>query len=268
MAKLKVLTWNTLFGGWDEEDDRRARMQADQINLLRPDIFLAQELRGFEKKGSARFFALEKKIGMRGFFAVAPQTGQNVAIFIREPLIPLSFIPEHEPFHHALASLEVFVPASRSTIAFVSAHLSPISPVIRRCEAVNLAHRASSDKMVLLAGDFNSSSPHDPEPIDWPYLEAQHRARYLADDMLSIDKSVMASLEAAGWIDVGNWLDSELKSTVPTPAYRDSEFATMRCDYFLASAALAPYVLSYEVIKNEITHHASDHYPVMVTLDC
>lgn len=91
MSSLKILTWNTLFAGRDGNDDRRANAQVKQINELQPDVFLMQEAKGFDANGGAWLYALEQQIGMRGFLALAPQTGQNLAIFIREPLRPLSF---------------------------------------------------------------------------------------------------------------------------------------------------------------------------------
>jgi endonuclease/exonuclease/phosphatase family metal-dependent hydrolase len=50
-------------------------------------------------------------------------------------------------------------------------------------------------------------------------------------------------------------------------AYRDAELATMRCDYLLASRALAARTRSYQVIRNAVTAAASDHYPVLATFD-
>ncbi len=44
-------------------------------------------------------------------------------------------------------------------------------------------------------------------------------------------------------------------------------FATMRCDYFLASQALAAHAQSYEVIRNKASDMASDHYPVLATFE-
>ena len=76
---------------------------------------------------------------------------------------------------------------------------------------------------------------------------------------------MLAHLEAAGWIDLGHHFDSAKVPTVPTVAYRDTEFATMRCDYLLASQALATKARSYQVIRNHLTDTASDHYPVLAT---
>jgi endonuclease/exonuclease/phosphatase family metal-dependent hydrolase len=265
MTTLTVLTYNTLFAGRDGNDDRRAHAQAELLNELKPDVFLMQEAKGFDTNGGAELYRLEQRIGMRGFLAVAPRTGQNIAIFIRTPLRPLSFETDSANFHHTLAALKIAVPGHGQFITFISAHLCPNGPEVRRREAAYLAVRAAPDQLTLIAGDLNSASPHDPEPEDWAALAAHHRARYLADDLQGIDRSVLAHLEAAGWVDLGHRLDAAKVPTVPTKAYRGVEFATMRCDYLLASEALAAKVHGYQVIRNTITDTASDHYPVLTT---
>jgi endonuclease/exonuclease/phosphatase family metal-dependent hydrolase len=265
--KLTVLTYNTLFAGYDGTDDRRAQAQVGLINELKPDIFLMQEAKGFDANGNARLFALESRISMRGFLAVAPRTGQNLAIFIREPLRPIAFEADGAHFHHALATLKVSLPDSEKQITFISAHLCPNGPDVRRREAAYLAVQAAPDKLTLVTGDFNSASPHDAEPEGFEVLPAHHRARYLADDLHTADRSVLARLEAAGWIDLGHRLDAATVPTVPTPACHDVEFAAMRCDYLLASNALAEMATSYQVIRNAVTDTASDHYPVLATFE-
>lgn len=265
--KLTVLTYNTLFAGRDGSDDRRAQSQIGLINDLKPDVFLMQEAKGFDVNGGAWLYGLEAEIGMRGFLAVAPRTGQNIAIFIREPLRAVSFQADGAHFHHATATLKVALPDSDKQITFISVHLCPNGPEVRRHEATYLAVHAAPKKLTLITGDFNSASPHDPEPSDWPALAPHHRARYLADDLQGIDRSVLAHLEAAGWVDLGLQLDSDKTPTVPTVAYRDVEFATMRCDYLLASKALAKHARAYQVIRNAVTDSASDHYPVLATFE-
>ena len=140
--KLTVLTYNTLFAGRDGANDARAQAQIDLINQVRPDVFLMQEAKGFDANGGAWLYATEDRIGMRGFLAIAPRTGQNVAIFIREPLRPLAFDADGAHFHHALATLKVAVPGSSEPITFISAHLCPNGPEVRRREAAYLAVQA------------------------------------------------------------------------------------------------------------------------------
>lgn len=265
--KLTILTYNTLFAGRDGSDDRRAQSQIGLINDIKPDVFLMQEAKGFDANGAAWLYALEAQIGMRGFLAVAPRTGQNLAIFIRESLRVVSFESGGSHFHHATATLKVALPDSDKQITFINVHLCPNGPEVRRREAAYLAVQAAPDKLTLITGDFNSASPHDPEPEDWPALSSHHRIRYLADDLQGIDRSVLAHLEAAGWVDLGLQLDSGKTPTVPTVAYRDAEFATMRCDYLLASKALAATAQTYRVIRNADIDSASDHYPVAATFE-
>ena len=119
----------------------------------------------------------------------------------------------------------------------------------------------------MLTGDFNSVSPHDLEPEGFDALAAHHRARYLADDLRTADRRVLAHLEAAGWVDVGHALDGASAPTVPTAGFIGTEFAPMRCDYLLASQALAVHAQSYQVIRNEASDMASDHYPVLTTFE-
>lgn len=267
MTTLTVLTWNTLFGGRDGSDERRAQAQIQLIREYKPDVFLVQEAKGFEVNGGAWLYALEKEIGMRGFLALAPRTGQNVAIFIREPLQPVSFDADGVHFHHALATLKVKLPDSDRVITFLSTHLCPNGPHVRLREAAYLTVHAVPERLTLLTGDFNSASPHDPEPADWASLPAHHRTRYLADDLQGIDRKVLAQLEAAGWVDVGHRLEENNVPTVPTAAFLGTEFATMRCDYLLASQALAKLASTYQVIRTPATDMASDHYPILATFD-
>jgi endonuclease/exonuclease/phosphatase family metal-dependent hydrolase len=265
--KLSVLTYNTLFAGRDGTDEHRARAQSHLINDIQPDVFLMQEAKGFGANGSAWLYAMEQSISMRGFLATAPRTGQNVAIFIRAPLRPISFDADGEHFHHALATLRVAVGDSDRHITFLSAHLCPSGSAVRQREASYLALQAAPEQLTLLTGDFNSVSPHDPEPADFSTLAPHHRARYLADDLRLADRSVLAHLEAAGWVDVGHVLGQAHIPTVPTSGFKGTEFATMRCDYVMATPALANYARSYQVIRNKATDVASDHYPVLASFD-
>jgi endonuclease/exonuclease/phosphatase family metal-dependent hydrolase len=265
--KLTVLTYNILFAGRDGSDDRRAQVQIGLINDVKPDVFLMQEAKDFDANGGAWLYPLEQKIGMRGFLAIAPRTGQNVAIFIREPRRAVSFDADGAHFHHAFARLKVALLDSDRQITFISADLCPNGPEVRRREAAYLAGRAAPDQLTLLTGDFNSVSPHDLEPEGFDAMAAHHRARYLVDDLRTADRRVLVHLEAAGWIDVGHALDGSSAPIVLTVGFTGTEFDTRRFDYLLASQALAAHAQSYQVIRNESSDIASDHYPVLATFE-
>lgn len=265
--KLDVLTWNTLFAGRDGADDRRAHAQVEVIKALAPDVFLMQEGRGFDQNGAAWLYALEAAIEMRGFLAVAPRTGQHTAIFVRAPLRPLAFDADGANFHHALATLTVTAPGLQQSLKFMSAHLCPNGAEVRRREAAYLSLQPDPQSLCLLAGDFNSVSPHDHEPPDFAQLPPHHRARYLDYDGRDADRTVLARLEAAGWIDVAHTLGAHQAPTVPAAAFKATEFATMRCDYMMVSRPLAAGARSCRVIRTPLTDTASDHYPVLASFE-
>lgn len=262
---LTVLSYNTLFGGREGVRDDRAQSQAELIGAIQPDIFLMQEATGFEANGGSWLYELEMAIGMRGFLARAETTGQNTAVFIRPTIAPVAFTPDAAHFHHALAQLVVALPTGH-LLTVMSAHLCPNGPEVRRREATYLAPLASPDSFSLIAGDFNSASPHDLAPVDFQELPAHHRTRYAAPSG-EVDTSVLSLLEAAGWVDVAFHLDTEGGPTVPTAGFTGTEFPTMRCDYLLATKELAQTAAHYEVIKTPATDRASDHYPILARFE-
>jgi len=54
---------------------------------------------------------------------------------------------------------------------------------------------------------------------------------------------------------------------VPTPANKDAAHAAeLRLDYAFTTPKLARLVTSYQVLKDESTDRASDHYPICIAL--
>lgn len=86
----------------------------------------------------------------------------------------------------------------------------------------------------------------------------------------AISRTICAPPTAArwrGWVDVGHALGQSGVPTVPTAGFSGTEFAAMRCDYLLASQALAAHAKSCRVIRTPVTDMASDHYPVLATFE-
>jgi exodeoxyribonuclease-3 len=260
---MKVMSYNTLFGGWDGDDDRRFKLQREVIAETHPDILLLQECKHFDFNGNRRLYQVEEALGMRGFLAVTPRTGQNTAVLVRSGIKPVAFQSDADHFHHVAAIVTLEVPSFDQPITFVSVHLCPNGPHVRLVEAAYLVNYADPNRWTLVAGDFNSVSPLDPEPSDWDSLPKHHRARYLSADGKASDRSVLQSLYSAGYVDIAGRLKRNLDSTVPGAAFKNTEFVPFRSDYFLASDVLAEKAVSYAVIKNDKTAAASDHYPIV-----
>jgi exodeoxyribonuclease-3 len=260
---MKVMSYNTLFGGWDGLDGRRFGLQREIIATVRPDVLLVQEAKQFERDGNKRLYEVEQAIEMRGFLAQATRTGQNTVVFIGDEIRPMSFDADCVHFHHSAAVLTVRSPEFALPLTLVSVHLCPNGPQVRQTEAAYLIGHAAPDGLALIGGDFNSVSSLDAEPPDWEYLPTHFRARYLSSDGKTADRSVMEGLYRAGFIDVAHRFGEHREATVPGAAFKNTEFVPFRSDYLLASAALATSAASYAVIKDENTHAASDHYPIV-----
>ncbi|KNY31794.1 hypothetical protein ATU3B_13980 [Agrobacterium genomosp. 3 str. CIP 111-78] len=258
---MRVLSYNTLFGGLDGIDDRRYQAQIEIIQSLSPDILLLQEAKSFTADGAKRLYETERRLTMRGFVAEAPATGQHTAIFARPEFRPMAFIPDSQHFHHATATLKVALPGEDRALTVVSVHLCPNSPHVRAREASYLYNLADPEELTLIGGDFNSVAPDDPEPDDLALLPARYRMRYTREDGTA-DRTTIAGLLRAGFVDVGNSLEATPTPTVPARGFTNTEFMTFRSDYLFASKRLADCAVGYAVASNDATDVASDHYPI------
>jgi endonuclease/exonuclease/phosphatase family metal-dependent hydrolase len=266
-VRLRIATYNVLNGGHDGADPRRLERALAVLVRAEADIVLLQEARGFERDGSRLLFDAERQLGMRGQLAGAPHTGQHTAVFTAPTLTLRSFVSDSVHFHHAAAVAEVSLPDSGQELTVASVHLSPTSPHARLAEAGHLAALAAPDRRAIIGGDFNSPGPTDPEPPDWDRLPPHFRVRYLDDQGATSDRRALALLAAAGFTDIGEELGARAEATVPTAGFPASEFVPFRSDHVLVGPALAGRAISHAVLRDDITDHASDHYPVVVELD-
>jgi endonuclease/exonuclease/phosphatase family metal-dependent hydrolase len=122
------------------------------------------------------------------------------------------------------------------------------------------------DASAILAGDFNTLSPDDPERNNFWGIPTHHRARHLTPDG-HLETRPMDDFRMYGLQDIAVRLGKNKETTVPTDGFAEGEFARVRLDYFLASADLAEKFVSYEVLKNPLTDVASDHYPILAEIE-
>lgn len=258
---VRLMSYNTLFGGFDGDEGRRFELQVDIIRDADPDILLVQEWKGFLADGARRLFEAERRLDRRALVAVAPITGQNTAILLKPSIEVIRFETDANHFHHAAAIAELRMPGLDRPLTAISVHLCPNGPEVRLREASYLVNYAIDDGYIVVGGDFNSISPHDSEPA-LSDLPTRFRARYAGADGKA-DHRTLVALEAAGFIDIGFALGGNDIPTVPGTAFQGSEFVPFRCDYLLASAALAGRAQRYAVLRDARTGNSSDHYPIV-----
>lgn len=270
MVLMRIMSYNLLNGGRDNGSDKRWRTAAEVINNAAPDVLVVQEARGFDADGGRHLYTAEHDLGMRGLLALAPSTGQHTAVFFKPQIRPLRFDPDADHFHHALAQAMLVVPGFDQPITIASMHLSPFSPALRAAEVGWLAGLAAPDLLTVIAGDANSLAPGDPEPA-WAKLPAHFRVRHLLPAAPGqppvADRSTMAYLHSAGFIDAAAAQGQTATPTVPTAGFPKAEFVPFRSDHALLSPRLAPALTGYHVIDDVRTATASDHLPLMIDLD-
>ncbi|MET8087966.1 endonuclease/exonuclease/phosphatase family protein [Micromonospora sp. NPDC005237] len=261
------MTWNIRTGGRDRGGSDRLDQVVQVIDQQRPDVLALQELRGFDRDGFMATVA--GRVGMTPHLARSC-FGQPVAVLVRPPYRVLAAGALRRPFHHAAA--RVVVSTSAGPLTVLGTHLYPYSGGRRRMEVDWLvaALRRAPGPLTLLAGDLNSLDPTVDHTARLTGLSAIYRRRHVRRGGAAVDTRAIARLLAANLVDL--WPSSNVGApeadglTVPT-RFGGAEFAGMRLDYLFGSRAVAERVRGCQVIRGGTADTASDHYPLLTTLD-
>jgi endonuclease/exonuclease/phosphatase family metal-dependent hydrolase len=230
------------------------------IHAQRPDVLALQEL-GQVYRGPRRLLSrIEAATGMRGHLARS-LFGQAVAVLVRPPGVILSTGRVWRPMHHAAALVTVDTDAGAVTV--VSAHLHATSPGRRLREARRLVRRRP-DRLTVLMGDLNTLDPGTEHSASLAALPAQYRHRHVTNG--HVDTRAVQALSDAGLVDLCQLAGTGLLETVPTDL-GGPEFPAARLDYILATAPLAALTREVHVVRDAGTGTASDHYPVLASID-
>ena len=265
---VRVMTWNIKTGGIDKGGpDRGGADRLDAIAAVvtrqSPDVLALQELRDFDRDGRRRLWRLADAVGMTPYLSPSG-FGQPVGVLVRPPGEILRGTAVRWRLHHAAAT--VVVPTGRGTLTVVSTHLNPFSPYRRMREARWLAARyASTDAMVVLAGDLNALDPWTGHTERLNRLPGPYRRRHLRPDG-SADTRAVAAVDAAGFADLWRVAGTGDGLTAPTTSGGGREFSGMRLDYLLGTAPVAAVTRDCRVVRGDESEYASDHYPVVADL--
>ncbi|MGA5819844.1 endonuclease/exonuclease/phosphatase family protein [Kitasatospora sp. NPDC094028] len=270
MAELRIATFNTLFGGRDDEgygDDRRWQQQARFLRSLEADTYALQECTVWDVLGGRRLHQARRQLGMTSaFLAFANKTTTghrfHTALLFGPRVSVLAEDGDRARYHHVLGWASVEIDGDPVPWAFRNLHLDPFDPANRAREVQPLQTLADPGRRSVLLGDANSLGFGHPEP-DWAPLPAHLRNAQLGlDEPRSAQRTAMELLQAAGFTDVAH-------------ARRDDRFTggfgvgdvPRRQDLVLLSPALAPAVVGYEVHDEPVTDGFSDHAAVVVTIE-
>jgi len=232
------------------------------VNTENPDILVVNEANGFEEDNNKILnqFAIETGFPFYHMELCGDGDSYHAAVFSKYPLKKIDTV-------HPLtrAGILAVIDTEFGELAVFGTHLSPESEEWRLKEAALIIKSLQQYPNRIVVGDLNSLSPQDnyPESLIEHFHPGQIR-KFTVDGKVRFD--VIKTFLNSGLNDPAVLSGRQADITAPTALNRHSEHSNMRLDYILLSDSLVKNDVIYRVIKNELTEHASDHFPVIVEI--
>ncbi|MEZ4827741.1 MAG: endonuclease/exonuclease/phosphatase family protein [Bacteroidia bacterium] len=232
-----------------------------------PDIVCLQELNEYTPEQ----LQADATSWGHGYSVLLKENGFPTGITSRFPIEDIQ--KTEEGFHHGLIRVKI------NDMYLYCIHLHPSNWEFRIRETQKiLADIATLPKgtPVMLAGDFNTFSPHDSvyyshgllEPFFAGLDSANTQAKNLREGKL--DYTPLTLLEAAGFTDMENSFRGEgytFTGSFPGLLVKgENHGARRRLDYVFVNDVLRPRVHRAEIIADGTTEILSDHLPVVVDI--
>ena len=260
---LKILDYNVL-EGFQGGDPAHVEAFERWVDSVRPDIIGLEEMNGFSQAGLETF---ARRIGFP-YAILLKETGFPVALLSRFPIAEVSKVTDN--MTHG------FIKARILDYYIVVLHLSPWS-TRKKIEEVNTVlanvfEQASSDKKIIIMGDFNSLSAEDSMAHQKQHLVNAERIleKVLDADILingRLDYTVCNKMKENGFTDSWSLFNHTSVSSCPTlkytPFYPPRSY---RIDYIWVSRSMKDECVKSYIVKDSTTHWLSDHYPVILEL--
>jgi exodeoxyribonuclease-3 len=264
------MSYNIWFGGTRPLKGFSGRQELIQkiVRACQPDVLALLECNGWVEDRNI-LHDYESNLGMRSILLATKPDHENnafnIVLMIKKGLVIKNVVTDAVRFWHGVVAVEV-TGSDNVPVQFIATHLSPLSPDKRLEEAKIILKDFCNQKRCVLMGDLNSLGPQDKYAVT--DIPEGYRSRHLTDG--KIDTRVLEAFDQAGFVDSMACLHPEDPGfTAPTKLASDPAFegANLRLDYILVSSALKNALRSGEVIRNEESNKASDHFPLVVELD-
>lgn len=252
---MKIMTYNIL-----GEDDQRIPDALAAIKAVHPDFLAIQEANQFTKNENHYLHLFSKELGLPFYeLSHATEHDYHVASFSK---YPFKRVQKLKGFRNA--ALETIIMCELGEVSICNAHLTPYTEEERVVEVHRIIEAQKDSSQRIILGDLNSLSLHDNYSIDSIVINESQRRKFTNNGELQLQ--VTTVIEASGYIDAMYRAGMNHTNTVPTPVNADTAHGTMRLDYLFVSNSLIDCVKSVDVLKNELTNRASDHYPIVAEL--
>jgi len=253
---LRIASYNILNGG-----EKRLKYLSRAIKKMNPDICGILEAVGWEKE-RIDLQKIARDLEFSFFKVVKANSKYNIAIFSK---IPLDVKNIKKEIKHVTLEAKIKT-GSFKNLGIFFVHLSPVSEDERLKELKELTRHIKKYSKVIVMGDFNSLSSHDPYNHK-KLLEAFKKNKVTKYGIERLDFDVIKKIQHLGFIDAVDYLKLPFIATTPTASNEDLNHATkIRIDYAFLSKNILTNLKKVKIIKNKLTDKASDHYPIYIDL--
>lgn len=269
---LRIVTFNTLFGGRDDQglgSDARWRASAPFLKSLRADVYALQECNFWDLLGGQRLRQASRALGTtHAFLAEANSTTADhrfhTALLFGDRWTITGQGAERGRYHHVLGWVKGLLDGKGPEWDWRHVHLDPFHPQKREAEVAPLLPLAAPGRRAVVLGDGNLLGIGHPEP-DWTPLPAHllHTQCVRGEDGIwRANRAATKSLEYAGFVDAAHHVGNQQA----TGGFGPND-VRRRQDLVLVSSDLGPAIVDYQVHTEPLDHGWSDHAAVSVTLD-
>jgi exodeoxyribonuclease III len=255
-TELRIASYNILKGG--KKQTNRIFKIVQEIN---PDI--CGILEAVEWQNNKKYYKKNiNNLGYKFFDVALANSKYNIAIFSKIPITIKTF--KNGIKHVVLKATIKSGPFKDFRIFFV--HLSPVSENERLLEIKKVLKNIKKSGKVIIIGDFNSLSSHDPYNKK-KLIEIFKKNKITKYGTNKLHFDVIQEIESSGLVDVSNHLKNNFVSTTPTSSNKDmNHIANIRIDYAFSTKNVLKYFKKIEILKNDASNKASDHYPLFIEL--
>ncbi|MFE9287830.1 hypothetical protein [Streptomyces olivaceus] len=272
MTKIRVVTFNTLFGGYDDFGlglGDRWHGQIAFLKSLEADVLALQECNFWDLLGDRRMHQTLNALGLsNAYLAYANETTSghrfHTVIMVGPRVRIAAQGATRDRYHHVMGWANLLLPGLEGMLELRNLHLDPFDPRNRATEVSPLGVLAAPGRRSLVVGDINSIGLRFPEP-DWSQLPAhvQNGQLLLPREGSDSNRDATELLARAGFLDASHPFQQE---TVPTAAFGEGD-VPRRQDLILMSPALAPTLVGYQVLLEPVNKELSDHGAVCADFD-
>ncbi|MFD4113220.1 endonuclease/exonuclease/phosphatase family protein [Streptomyces niveus] len=287
---VTVAVWNVEHNGHDKNGaDHRRHRAYDVLAEYRPDLVFRQELTHAHLDGSRALYEEANSLGLWPFMAPGtPESPNPTGVFLSVDLFQVDAYYTHatggwHPICNPLVRLkDPEGRPSEKALSLASVHLCSYDPATRAREAKRLVTLGTPGRTALFGGDMNSY-PHrtDEESVplpDWsdPLLSdaAHFEHRTVERDGIRVSDTVPDQILAGGrqvFVEAGHYAATHLAQPRALEAtanlWRKDQGRRRRIDHLYFSPALAPALLSLEVMADEDVAEVSDHALLIARFD-